>query len=261
MFDIQDVGVRYYTFISSMHYMMQAAASNDIPFIVLDRPNPNGRFVDGPLLKEGFESFVGMHKIPLMHGMTLGELALMINGESWLDKNVRLSVIELKNYQRDMTYSLPVKPSPNLPNDIAIAHYASLGFFEATPVSIGRGTDFPFQVIGHDEVSTGTFTFTPRPIAGASSSPKLNGVKAIGQDLRMVNTKGLDLSYIIGWHALFKAQDKVFFTRADFMDKLAGTDELRKQIQQGLSETDIHDSWQADLTLFEEQRKAYLLYP
>jgi len=260
VFDIQDVGVRYYTYISSMHYMMAAAASNNIPFIVLDRPNPNGSYVDGPLLKKAFQSFVGMHEIPLLHGMTVGELALMINGESWIENKANLTVIANKNYQRTMAYSLPVKPSPNLPNDAAIAHYASLGFFEATPVSIGRGTDFPFQVIGYNDYSIGEFSFKPRSIKGAASSPKLEGIKATGQDLRQLNTAWLDLSYLIAWHKLFKQHNQVFFTRSDFMDKLAGTDQLRKQIQMGWSEEKIRNAWQQDLAKFKEQRKPYLLY-
>ncbi len=260
LFDIQDVGVRYYTYISSMHYMMAAAASNNIPFIVLDRPNPNGAYVDGPILNTEFQSFVGMHEIPLLHGMTVGELALMINGERWIEKQADLSVIPVKNYQREMSYSLPVKPSPNLPNDASIAHYASLGFFESTPVSIGRGTDFPFQVIGFDKYSIGEFSFTPRSIKGAASAPKLNGIKAKGQDLREITSSGLDLSYLIAWHSLFKQHKQVFFTRAAFMDKLAGTDQLRKQIQSGLSEDEIRNSWQQGLGNFRKQRQPYLLY-
>jgi len=260
VFDIQDVGVRYYTYISSLHYMMAASEKNNIPFIVLDRPNPNGAYVDGPILNKDFQSFVGMHEIPLLHGMTVGELALMINGEGWIENKANLTVIANKNYQRAMAYSLPVKPSPNLPNDAAIAHYASLGFFEATPVSIGRGTDFPFQVIGYNDYSIGEFSFKPRSIKGAASSPKLEGIMATGQDLREINTTGLDLSYLIAWHSLFKQHNQVFFTRANFMDKLAGTDQLRKQIQMGWSEEKIRNAWQQDLTNFKEQRKPYLLY-
>lgn len=260
VFDIQDVGVRYYTYISSLHYMMAASAKNNIPFIVLDRPNPNGSYVDGPILNKYFQSFVGMHEIPLLHGMTVGELALMINGEDWIENKANLTVIANKNYQRAMAYSLPVKPSPNLPNDAAIAHYASLGFFEATPVSIGRGTDFPFQVIGYNDYSIGEFSFKPRSIKGAASSPKLKGIKATGQDLREINTAGLDLSYLLAWYSLFKQHNQVFFTRSDFMDKLAGTDQLRKQIQMGWSEEKIRNAWQQDLTNFKELSKPYLLY-
>lgn len=260
LFDIQDVGVRFYTYISSLHYMMEAAGENNVPFIVLDRPNPNGAYVDGPMLEIAFQSFVGMHQIPLLHGMTVGEIALMINGEGWIEKKTALTVIPLKHYQRNKAYSLPVKPSPNLPNDVSIAHYASLGFFEATPVSIGRGTDFPFQVIGFNKFTLGGFSFKPRSIKGAASSPKLEGKSLIGQDLRNVTTTGLDLSYLIAWHQLFKEHNVTFFTRSAFMDKLAGTDQLRKQIQAGLSEQKIRDSWQKDLTRFKKQRQPYLLY-
>jgi len=260
VFDIQDVGVRYYTYISSMHYMMAAAAENDIPFLVLDRPNPNGAYVDGPVLNTAFQSFVGMHEIPLLHGMTVGELALMINGERWIEKQADLSVIAVKNYNHDMSYSLPIKPSPNLPNDVAIAHYASLGFFEATPVSIGRGTDFPFQVIGYNEYAIGDYSFKPRSIKGAARSPKLQGIKVTGQDLRGMNTTGLNLSYLIAWHKLFKQHKQVFFTRADFMDKLAGTDQLREQIQQDWTEEAIRNTWQQGLIHFKKQREPYLLY-
>ena len=260
IFDVQDVGVRYYTYISSMHYMMKAAAKSNTPFIVLDRPNPNGMYVDGPILDKKFQSFVGMHEIPLLHGMTVGELSLMINGENWLSTPVDLTVIPVKGYRKNMHYSLPIKPSPNLPNDISIAHYASLGFFEATPISIGRGTNFPFQVIGFNDFFIGDFSFTPRSIKGAASSPKLLGKKLIGQDLRGVATKGLDLSYLIAWFKLFKSNDIEFFIRASFMDKLAGTDLLRNQIEQGLSEQEIRRSWQEGLSKFKTQRKPYLLY-
>ena len=238
IFDIQDVGVRFYTYISSMHYMMEAAADAGVSFIVFDRPNPNGAFVDGPILEPEFTSFVGMHKIPLVHGMTVGELALMFKGEGWLNtaNKLNLTVVSMKNYQRIMAYSLPIKPSPNLPNDVAINLYPSLGFFEATPVSIGRGTDFPFQVIGHDEISVGDFEFMPISTPGAASTPKLMNKSLHGQDLRHRHVKGIDLSFIIQWHEKFKASNLVFFTRASFMDKLSGTDRLRKAIVAGQSQ-------------------------
>ncbi len=269
IFDIQDVGVRFYTYISSMHYMMEAAADAGITFIVLDRPNPNGAFIDGPVLAPEFSSFVGMHQIPLLHGMTVGELALMFKGEGWLNSQaalklklkLKLKVISVKNYQRTMLYSLPVKPSPNLPNDTAINLYPSLGFFEATPVSIGRGTAFPFQVIGHDKVSLGRFTFTPISTPGAASSPKLMNKALQGQDLRHSQVRGLDLSFIINWHDKFKAQGHEFFTRASFMDKLSGTDKLRQAIVAGKSAEAIKESWQQGLKQFKALRKPYLLYP
>ncbi len=263
IFDIQDVGVRFYTYISSMHYMMEAAADADITFIVLDRPNPNGAFVDGPILEPEFTSFVGMHKIPLLHGMTIGELALMFKGEGWLNtpQALMLKVISIQNYQRTMLYSLPVKPSPNLPNDTAINLYPSLGFFEATPVSIGRGTYFPFQVIGHDKVSLGNFAFTPIATLGAASHPKLMNKALLGQDLRHSQVRGLELDFIINWHNKFKTQGREFFTRASFMDKLSGTDKLRKAIVTGKSAKAIKQSWQQGLKQFKTLRKPYLLYP
>lgn len=270
IFDIQDVGVRFYTYISSMHYMMEIAAEADITFIVFDRPNPNGAFVDGPILEPEFTSFVGMHKIPLLHGMTVGELALMFKGEQWLNTQQRsqhtsqnplkLKVISLKNYARTMKYSLPVKPSPNLPNDTAINLYPSLGFFEATPVSIGRGTHFPFQVIGHNKVSLGQFAFMPISTHGAATSPKLMNVPLLGQDLRSSDIRGLDLGFIIQWYKAFKARNIAFFTRPDFMDKLSGTDKLRKAIEEGKTEQEIKASWQKSLAEFKQLRAPYLLY-
>lgn len=270
IFDIQDVGVRFYTYISSMHYMMEIAAEADITFIVFDRPNPNGAFVDGPILEPEFTSFVGMHKIPLLHGMTVGELALMFKGEQWLNTQqstqhtsqnpLKLKVISLKNYARTMKYSLPVKPSPNLPNDTAINLYPSLGFFEATPVSIGRGTHFPFQVIGHNKVSLGQFAFMPISTHGAATSPKLMNVPLLGQDLRSSDIRGLDLGFIIQWYKAFKARNIAFFTRPDFMDKLSGTDKLRKAIEEGKTEQEIKASWQKSLAEFKQLRAPYLLY-
>jgi len=262
IFDIQDVGVRFYTYISSMHYMMEATAETGIAFIVFDRPNPNGAFVDGPILEPEFSSFVGMHKIPLIHGMTVGELAQMFKGEGWLNTQtpLDLKVISLKNYQRTMLYSLPVKPSPNLPNDVSINLYPSLGFFEATPVSIGRGTEFPFQVIGHNKISLGQFSFMPISTPNAASKPKLMDKQLVGQDLRNSQVRGLDLNFIIEWHKVFKAQNIDFFTRASFMDKLSGTDKLRKAIVAGKTAQEIKLSWQDDLVKFKAERKPYLLY-
>ncbi|MBL4940628.1 MAG: DUF1343 domain-containing protein [Colwellia sp.] len=262
IFDIQDVGVRFYTYISSMHYMMEASADAGVTFIVFDRPNPNGGFVDGPILEPEFTSFVGLHEIPLLHGMTVAELALMFTGEKWLEieKPLKLTVISMKNYQRTLFYSLPVKPSPNLPNDTAISLYPSLGFFEATPISIGRGTSFPFQVIGHDKISLGEFAFMPVSTPGAAFKPKLMNENLLGQDLRNSKVRGLDLHFIINWHNAFIAQNEVFFTRASFMDKLSGTDKLRKAIIAGKSAQQIKLSWQQNLIKFKTRRKPYLLY-
>lgn len=271
IFDIQDVGVRFYTYISSMHYMMQAAAERGATFIVLDRPNPNIQFVDGPVLQAEFRSFVGMHPIPVLHGLTVGELAKMIVGEGWLSINAAtpqqhgkldLTVVPVTNYSRNDTYSLPIPPSPNLPNDQSIRLYPSLCFFEATPISIGRGTDFPFQVVGYDKrrLSFGHFEFTPRKIPKAAPYPKLEGVLLSGQDLRNTKIQGLELSPFIDWFNAFSATQDDFFERADFMDKLAGTDKLRLAIQAGKSEGEIKQSWQPALARYQQQRKPYLLY-
>ncbi|WP_416307472.1 exo-beta-N-acetylmuramidase NamZ domain-containing protein [Neptunicella sp. SCSIO 80796] len=263
IFDIQDVGVRFYTYLSSMHYMMEAAAEAGKAFIVFDRPNPNGRFVDGPILEPAFRSFVGMHPIPVLHGMTLGELARMIKGEGWLetDKALDLTIIPVDHYRRELPYSLPVKPSPNLPNDQSIQLYPSLCFFEATPVSIGRGTEFPFQVVGHDQIHLGSFSFTPHSIPGSASNPKLKDVRVTGQDLRTSQIEGLDIQLLLDWQQAFADKQRDFFDRASFMDKLAGTDKLRLAIEAGQSLSDIRKSWQPGLKQFKTQRKAYLLYP
>jgi uncharacterized protein YbbC (DUF1343 family) len=263
IFDIQDVGARFYTFISSMHYMMEAAAESGIEFMVFDRPNPNGKFVDGPILEPQFQSFVGMHPIPVLHGMTVAELAQMMKGEGWINQaqELKLTTIANGNYRRDIVYDLPIAPSPNLPNSQAIQLYPSLCFFEATPVSIGRGTDFPFQVLGHDTVALGSFEFSPESRPGASLHPKLEGKLSKGIDLRNSGIQGLDLLPFIQAYQQFKQQDQIFFERAGFMDKLAGTDKLRIAIEQGHSAEQIKQSWQAGLEKFKQQRLPYLLYP
>lgn len=262
IFDIQDVGVRFYTYISSMHYMMEAAAEQGVEFIVLDRPNPNIAYVDGPILEPQFKSFVGMHPIPIVHGMTVGELANMIKGEGWINQAtvLELNVIPVTGYTRATSYSLPIKPSPNLPNDTAISLYPSLCFFEATPISIGRGTDFAFQVIGYSPIVLGEFSFTPRAIKGAALNPKFKNQAVQGLDLRQATTKGLDLSYLISAYKQLNNNDITFFERADFMDKLAGTDKLRLAIEAGQSAQLIKQTWQAGLMQFKQQRAPYLLY-
>lgn len=263
IFDIQDVGLRFYTYLSSMHYMMESAAQAGRQFIVFDRPNPNGQFVDGPILAPQFRSFVGMHPIPVLHGMTLAELALMIKGQAWISdaESLDLVIIGNNNYRREMPYVLPVAPSPNLPNSQAIQLYPSLCFFEATAVSVGRGTDFPFQVIGHDMVSLGDFSFTPVSKAGSALQPKLENQVLFGADLRQSKIEGLDLGLLIKAHEQFKLAGYRFFTSPDFMDKLAGSDSLRLAVEQGLSAEQIKASWQANLKVFKQQRKPYLLYP
>ncbi|MBU0914185.1 MAG: DUF1343 domain-containing protein [Gammaproteobacteria bacterium] len=263
IFDLQDVGVRYYTYLSTLHYVMEAAAEQNIPLLVLDRPNPNGAYVDGPMLDKRYQSFVGIHPIPLLHGMTLAELALMIKGEGWINKaeQLKLYVLPVKNYQRDMPYQLPVRPSPNLPNAQAVALYPSLGFFEATPLSIGRGTDFPFQVLGYTNPPLGYFAFSPESKAGAALNPPLKNQLVLGLDLRQVKAGGLDLSYLIQAQALFAKHQLKLFNSPDFMDKLSGTNKLRQQIEQGWSEAKIRQSWQSELMRFRQQRQPYLLYP
>lgn len=263
IFDIQDVGLRYYTYLSSMHYVMEAAAESGTQFMVFDRPNPNGRFVDGPILQPAFSSFVGLHPIPILHGMTLAELARMIKGEKWINQAEALDlvVVAMRYYRREMHYSLPVKPSPNLPNDQAISLYPALCFFEATPVSIGRGTDFPFQVAGHDSVQLGSFAFTPISRPGAALHPKLMNKKLKGADLRDADWQGLDLKFFDLAYRQFKGAGITFFERPSFMDKLAGTDDLRLQMEAGVSLEDIRQSWQTGLQLFRQKRKPYLLYP
>lgn len=273
VFDIQDVGVRFYTYISSMHYMMQAAAESGLEFIVLDRPNPNIQFIDGPILEPEFRSFVGIHPIPILHGLTVGELAKMILAEGWLSINasnehqhsqLKLTIVPVSDYSRNDTYLLPIPPSPNLPNDISIQLYPALCFFEATPISIGRGTDFPFQVVGYDKEKLsqvlGNFEFTPRKIPHAAPYPKLEGKQLVGQDLRNSTIKGLDLSILLNWYNAFQTIDEQFFQRPEFMDKLAGTEQLRLAIEQGKSEQAIRASWQKKLKKYQQQRSPYLLY-
>ena len=261
IFDIQDVGTRFYTYISSMHYMMEAAAENSVRFMVLDRPNPNGRFTAGFVREEGFTSFVGMHPIPVLHGMTVGELAQMINGEGWLagKQHAALTVVTMDNYQHSEGYDLPIKPSPNLPNSQSIQLYPHLCLFEPTHVSVGRGTPFPFQVLGHPTVSLGDFQFTPVSTAGAKN-PKWKDAQLTGMDLRSSSLEGFDLSLLVQWYQAFDQAGEEFFTSTSFFDKLAGTDKLRKALEQGLTAEQINQLWQADVAAFKQQRQPYMLY-
>ncbi len=262
IFDIQDVGVRFYTYISTMHYVLEAAAEAGKEVIVLDRPNPNINLIDGPVLELEFQSFVGMHPIPVLHGMTVGELANMIVGERWLDtlKQPELTVVAVSNYDLSKPFELPVKPSPNLPNRQSISLYPSLCFFEATPVSVGRGTDFPFQVFGYNEVKLGKFQFTPVSTPGAALNPKLKNKVAYGQDLRTHQGTEFDLTWFVGAYNKFKSENKLFFKYPKFMDKLAGTDKLRKAMLSGQSLTEIENSWQPELKHFKLRRQPYLIY-
>lgn len=262
VFDIQDVGVRFYTYISTLHYVMEAAAEHDKQVIVLDRPNPNISYVDGPILEPEFKSFVGMHPIPVLHGMTVAEIALMIKGEAWIENadKLVLKVVPVASYTRTTPYSLPIRPSPNLPNDMSIRLYPSLCFFEPTAVSIGRGTDFPFQVIGHDQIPLGAFNFTPRSMPESAPSPKLQDKVLKGLDLRQSAIEGLDLDLLFETYAEFKRNNIALITSESFFDKLAGTTSLRKALENGTSIEDLKLNWEGPLNEFKSKRKAYLLY-
>ncbi|MCX7637395.1 MAG: DUF1343 domain-containing protein [Cyclobacteriaceae bacterium] len=261
VFDIQDVGARFYTYISTMHYVMEACAENGKSLLILDRPNPNGHYTDGPILEPEFKSFVGMHPIPIVHGMTVGELARMINGEGWLEggRICALEIIPVKNWTHNTPWSLPVKPSPNLPNNQAVALYPSLCLFEGTAISVGRGTPTPFQVIGHPYLKDMPYQFTPTDIRGMATNPPHKDKICYGLDLRTVPVKAaLDLSYLLKMYKAFPEKDK-FFT--GYFEKLAGTKRLREQIQQGMTEEQIKKSWEEGLQQFRRKRSKYLLYP
>lgn len=265
LFDLQDVGVRFYTYISAMAYLMEACAENNIPFIVLDRPNPNGFYVDGPVLNPEYSSFIGMHTVPIVYGMTIGEYAIMVNEEGWLKNGVKcdLTILKLGNYRHNMLFKLPVKPSPNLPNWQSVYLYPSICLFEGTIMSEGRGTDFPFQVYGHPDFHIGNFTFTPERIPGVSENPKYKSVRCNGQNLAgyASNYQNLEQHFNIDWlieSYNYMSPDHEFFTA--YFELLAGTRELREQIEAGLSEEEIRKSWQEELESFELIRKKYLLY-
>lgn len=265
LFDLQDVGVRFYTYISTLTYVMEACAENNKPIIILDRPNPNGFYVDGPVLETEYKSFVGMHPVPVVYGMTIGEYAKMVNGEKWLNDGIScdLSIIKLKNYKRNMLVKLPIKPSPNLPNWESIYLYPSLCFFEGTVISAGRGTDFPFQIYGHPDLKLGSFNFTPTP-NGGSKYPKLEGKHCNGQNLSGYaqnfknNNVGLNLSWLIETYKTLNNDSIVVFN--DYFNTLAGNKELKQQIIDGWSEEKIKESWQQGLNDFKAIRKKYLIY-
>jgi len=264
LFDIQDVGVRFYTYISTLHYVMEACAENNVECIVLDRPNPNGFYFDGNILDTAYRSFVGMHPVPVVHGMTIGEYARMINGEGWLSGGAkcRLTVISCLNYDHQTLYELPVRPSPNLPNQNSVYLYPSICFFEGTNLSLGRGTSFPFQVYGSPVLPDTGFSFTPESVSGARNPPLL-GQLCYGTDLRnaladgIVPSPELNLGWVID--AYNKYPDKnTFFT--PYFDVLAGGPVLREQIQKGISATRIRESWKPGLENFAMIRNKYLLY-
>jgi uncharacterized protein YbbC (DUF1343 family) len=259
IFDLQDVGARFYTYISTLHYIMEACAEAQIPLIVLDRPNPNGAIIDGPILEKEYTSFVGMHPIPILHGMTIGEYAKMINGEKWLKNGVqcKLTIIPCINYTHQMHYGLPVKPSPNLPNDQSINLYASLCLFEGTNISVGRGTEKQFQIFGSPFLPKTKFNFTPKPNFGAKE-PLYNGQICYGKDLstyKKVNQ--LELKWLINAYKM--TPNKTTFFNA-FFTKLAGTKKLQQQIESGISENSIRKSWKNGLKDFKTKRAKYLIY-
>lgn len=261
VFDIQDVGSRFYTYISTMHYVMEACAENRKLCFILDRPNPND-FIDGPVLNLKYRSFVGMHTIPVQHGVTIGELAQMINGENWLKNGVRcqIKVIPMTGWKHGQEYILPVKPSPNLPNNQAIALYPSLCFFEATNVSVGRGTDAPFQIVGAPDPKYGDYSFTPHSTEGAKSPLNMNK-KCYGEDLRNYKAKKMiELRFLLDFYKK-SGKGAAFFTTPRFMDLLSGTDALRLMIVNGDSEEKIRKSWEKDLNNYKTIREKYLLYP
>ena len=257
LFDIQDVGARFYTYISTLHYVMEAAAENNIKVIVLDRPNPNGHYIDGPIREKGFESFVGMHPIPIVHAMTIGEYAQMINGEKWIARQCDLTVIEMENYTHDMSYDLPIKPSPNLPNSRSINLYPSLCLFEGTNVSLGRGTEYPFQHFGAPYLKS-NYSFTPKSGEGSKSPPHENK-KCYGTDLRFQDNylEEINLNWLIESYNNCPEKEKFF---NNFFDKLAGTDKLRLQIIEAKTAKEIKESWQEGLNEFKKIRNKYLLY-
>lgn len=268
IFDIQDVGARFYTYISTLYYIMQACAENGKELLVLDRPNPCD-YVDGPVLKPKFKSFVGMFPIPVLHGCTVGELAGMINGEGWLGNNLKckLSVIKVEGWKHGQPYSLLVKPSPNLPNDQSIALYPSLCLFEATSVSVGRGTYFPFQIIGSPLLPKEkySFSFTPKSLEGFDKNPLHKNTICHGLDLRASDTgelKGFSLKYVLMMYNEFKSMGKqeAFITRPQWFDLLMGTDQVRLDMLKGKSEDEIRSAWSEELEKYKEMRKKYLLY-
>lgn len=267
LFDIQDVGVRFYTYLSTLHYVMEAAAENNLSVIVLDRPNPNGERIDGPVLKKAYRSFVGLHPVPVLYGMTIGEYAMMINGVGWLKGAIKakLTVIPLQNYRHSDFYHLPIKPSPNLPNDLSIALYPSLAFFEGTVFSAGRGTDKQFQLYGAPDYAKHEFSFVPEPREGAKY-PKHQGRRCYGVDLSgesvdaVQKSKKMNLQYLLDAYRNYPDKEG-FFLKNSFFDRLAGNGALREQIISGQSEDAIRASWEEELNHFKTIRGRYLLYP
>lgn len=266
VFDLQDVGVRFYTYVSTMTYIMEACAENGVSMIILDRPNPNGFLIDGPILDTNYRSFVGLHPIPIAHGMTLGEYAHMVKGEKWINQSgqLNLEVIPLLKYNHNMLVKLATKPSPNLPTWQSIYLYPSLCLFEGTKVSIGRGTLFPFQVYGSPDASLGSFAFTPESIPGMSNHPKHEGLTCYGQNLTgfaenyAQNDPQINLVWLLSTYQMSSDKENFFI---NYFNTLAGSDKLKKQIIMGWTADQIRESWQPDLEKFKEMRKRYLIYP
>ena len=275
IFDIQDVGARFYTYISTLHYVMEACAENDVELLILDRPNPNGFYVDGPILEEKFKSFIGMHPVPIVHGMTIGEYAQMINGEGWLSNKItcKIQIVRVSNYTHNAPYRLPVKPSPNLNSQQSIYLYPSLCLFEGTIVSQGRGTNYPFQVLGNPDLDSELykFQFVPISIKGMSETPLHQNKPCYGLDLRKYNisniktSKQLNLSWLIELYNAYPIKNKFFdYSQSKQMnnfDKLAGNSTLKQQIIAGKTEEEIRQSWEPALSKYKAMRSKYLLYP
>ena len=260
LYDIQDVGARFYTYLSTMHLVMEACAERNIPVIILDRPNPNGHYVDGPVMEDKYKTFLGKHNIPIVHGMTLGELSLMINKEGWLTDSLicDLEVISIANWDHTKSYSLSIKPSANLPNDKAINLYPSLCLFEQTVVSVGRGTEVPFTILGHPNYQDTSFCFTPSSRM-ASKYPKHEDKKCYGMDLsNLPRLNELNLQLLLDWYLLLKDEETPFFYK--HFRNLAGTEKLQNQIEAGWTSEQIKATWQSDLIQFKKLRKQYLLY-
>ncbi len=266
VFDIQDVGLRYYTYLSTLSWAMEAAAENSISFMLLDRPNPNAYYVDGPLLDSVYSSILGLHPTPIVSGMTIGEYALMLKGEKWINKSevLDLTIIELENYTHDSLYQLPIAPSPNLPNMKSVYLYTSLCLFEGTNVSIGRGTDKPFQLMGYPDYKGGNMVFTPRSIPGKSKYPKFEDQVCQGIDLSTLSNEELTKEARINWTYLWKMYDSLgeaaFFKSLDYFQKLSGSDDLHQALKKGWTIDEYRNSYQKDLDAFKVIRGKYLLY-
>ena len=264
LFDIQDVGVRFYTYISTLSYIMEAAAENNVEVIVLDRPNPHDGYTDGPMMRNQWKSFIGLHNVPVVYGLTIGEYGKMVNGEKWLKNgvNAKYTLIPMLNYHKQKRYGVSDKPSPNLPNDRSINLYPSLCFFEGTQVSVGRGTDLPFQIYGSPYTKDFPYQFTPKPTEGAKD-PFLNGKLCYGENLsnNKEDLRAINIDWLLKAYKDYKNPNQDFFLKNLFFDKLAGSDELRKQMISGKSAKEIKDSWKNDLNNFEKIRQKYIVYP